>query len=380
MGSLLPVTGAGEAFGGGEQEAVNMAVEQVNEAGGPLGREIDITNRDSESRVEQATPKYREMVNEDGIIGFVGAAFSGVSVAIAENIVDDEVMQVSPASTSATLAEMAWQGEMRNSPKHFARTCPNDVQQALVMARVLNSDDYVGADSAAFLFRSDPYGEGLANAASEAFEGESLTMAGYSQDQGDFTSTLDDIAADEPDAVILVTSTGPGNTILTQSHQRGFDWTWVSSEGVDSPEFFEQTDNEAIEGMYITSASPQESDAFQTYLDDDGSDDLFAPHAYDAMMLQALAIERAGEASGPAIAENIRAVSRPDGETVSYDEFERAAEILGDDGEINYEGVSSSVDLNQNYEPFTAYSIKQVSGGEAETLENLEPSWFEGKI
>lgn len=380
MGSLLPVTGAGESFGGGEQDAVNMAAEQVNAGGGPLGRELDVTNRDSESRVEAATPKYRAMVNEDGIIGFVGAAFSGVSVAIAENLVDDGVMQISPASTSATLAGMGWAGEEGNSPKYFARTAPNDVQQAIVMARVLNSDEYLGADSAAFIFRSDPYGEGLASAASEQFEGESLNMASFSTDQGDFTSTLDSIDASNPDAVLLVAAAGPGSTILSQAHQRGYDWDWVVSEGLDTPEFFETMDPAAIEGMYISSASPQTTQAYQDYIADNGSDALFAPNAYDGLMLLALAVERAGEATGQAIAENIRAVSRPDGETVTYNEFERARDILGDGGEINYEGVSSSVDLNANYEPFTQFAIKQVSNGEAEVIETLPPSWFEGKV
>lgn len=380
MGSMLPVTGAGSSFGGGEQEAVNMAVKQVNDAGGPLGREIQMFNKDSESRVETALPKYKSLVNEDGAIGFVGEAFSGVSVAIAKNVAQDQIMQMSPASTSPVLADMGWAGEKRNSPKYFGRTAPNDVQQAIVMGAILNSDKYVNADTMAWLFRSDPYGKGLANAGKEAFDGEVVGMYGYSKDQSDFSSTFDKIASDDPDAVGLVTSPGPGSAIVNQAQQRGYEWQWVSSEGVDSPQFFEDTNNEAMEGMYISSASPVTTEGFTSYKEDGGSLDLFAPNAYDGLMLMALAVQRAGEATGEAISTNIRAVSNPPGDKVSYNEFEKAKNVLNDGGKINYEGVSSSTDLNPNYEPFTPFVIKEVVGGEAEVRETLPTDWFKGKI
>lgn len=380
MGSILPVTGAGESFGGGEQEAVNLAAKHVNDAGGPLDRELNMINKDSESRVETATPKYKELANEEGAIGFVGEAFSGVSVALAKNVAQDEIMQMSPASTSPVLAEMAWKGEQGNSPKFFGRTAPNDVQQAIVMGEILNSDDYVGADTFAVLYRSDPYGEGLANAAKESFDGETVGMYGYSKDQSDFTSTFDKIASDNPDAVGLVTSPGPGSAIVNQAHQRGYDWQWVSSEGVDSPEFFKQTKAEAMSGMFISSASPQTTDAFQEYKDAGGSLDLFAPNAYDGLMMLALAVERAGEASGLAIAKNIRAVSNPEGTTVSFNEFGKAKDAIANGEEINYEGVSSNVNLNENYEPFTPFSIKRVENGEPNVVAEIPVDWFKGKI
>lgn len=94
-----------------------------------------------------------------------------------------------------------------------------------------------------------------------------------------------------------------------------------------------------------------------------------------------LAMEKAGEASGTAIAENVRSVSRPnDGDTtVSVAEFDAGKEALSS-GDVNYEGASGSVDLNEDLEPVVPYRIMEVSSGEAQLSEEVPLSYFEGKI
>jgi branched-chain amino acid transport system substrate-binding protein len=77
----------------------------------------------------------------------------------------------------------------------------------------------------------------------------------------------------------------------------------------------------------------------------------FTPHAYDALFLMALAVHSAGEASGTAIARTIRSVSRPPGTAVTVDEFDVATSLIDDGEEINYEGASGAVDLNEALEP-----------------------------
>jgi ABC-type branched-subunit amino acid transport system substrate-binding protein len=100
MGSILPITGDLSAYGSGMQEAANLAVQDVNDAGGPLDRQVNVTNTDSQTQPSQAIQEYNSLVNEQGIVGFVGAASSGVSVPLAENVAADQVKQVSNASTT----------------------------------------------------------------------------------------------------------------------------------------------------------------------------------------------------------------------------------------------------------------------------------------
>ncbi|NIS28873.1 MAG: ABC transporter substrate-binding protein, partial [Actinobacteria bacterium] len=181
VASILPITGDLSDFGPGMQEGVQLAVDQINEAGGPLGRELEFFPRDSETVAQAAQQQYSQLVSEESIVGFVGAASSGVSVPLAQGIAADQVMQVSPASTSPTLAQLGYNDD--ESVKYFGRTAPNDVQQGIVMGMIMN--DFVEAETAAFLHVNNAYGEGLAQGASDAFDGETLRLTPYSSQTSD---------------------------------------------------------------------------------------------------------------------------------------------------------------------------------------------------
>jgi branched-chain amino acid transport system substrate-binding protein len=134
--------------------------------------------------------------------------------------------------------------------------------------------------------------------------------------------------------------------------------------------------------MYITSPQTANSETFQQNMGGMGNITQFAPHAYDATYLMGLAMERAGEASGTGIAENIRPVSRSNGDetTVSVAEFQAGREAIANGDAIDYDGASGSVDLNENLEPVVPYRILQVQSGEAQQVEEVPLSYFEGKI
>lgn len=375
MGSILPITGTLEAYGSGMQQAVQIAVEDVNAAGGPLGREIEIHHRDSETRPEAGVDRFESLVAEHDIVGFVGAASSGVSTPIAERVADAEVMQVSNASTSPVLAEIGWDGET----KFFGRTSPNDAQQGIVMGRIL--DEFLEAETSAWLYVDNPYGEGLAQKGSDAFSGETTDLVGYDQDAADYTSTLEQVFDGDPDAVGFVGYPGNGVTILQQWDEGGFGGDWVLSEGLNNQSDFFEPLEDIVEGMYVASPHPEETDGAATYQEKIGeADTLFAPHAYDGLFLQALAMEQAGEASGRAIAENIQSVSRPPGEVVTVGEFDKAKSLLMDGESINYEGASSPVDMNANLEALNQFAILQVRDAAAEVVEVIPREEFEGVL
>ena len=373
MGSILPITGDLSDFGPGMEEGVNLAVDHVNDGGGPLGREIEVYNRDSETVAQAAGEKYNQLVSENSIVGFVGAASSGVSVPLAQGLASDEVMQVSPASTSPTLAQLGYNDDQ--SVKYFGRTAPNDAQQGIVMGMILN--DHVQADSAAFLHVNNAYGEGLAQKAKQAFDGQTLQLVPYSSQTTDYTSTLDELFEGEPDAVGFVGYPESGQSILQTWADGGYGGNWVLSEGLNSPDFY-QAIPDIVEGMYVSSPDPEETRGAQAFAEALGHEPrVFSPHSYDALFLMALAIHRGGEASGATIAENIRAVSRDPGEVVTVGEFEKAAGILDDGGSINYQGASSPVDLNESLEPLNQFAILQVQGGAAESIQQIPRSAFE---
>jgi branched-chain amino acid transport system substrate-binding protein len=378
LGSIFPVTGTNSAYGGGHQQAFNLAVEEINGSGGVLGgRELTTVNRDTEGSPSRAAQKFRTMINQEGVVGLVGPYSSGIGTTLAPIARDNQVMEISNGNTSPALATAGVNES--NGQKYYGRTAPNDVQQALVMARVLNQS--IEAETASFLYVDNPYGQGLAEAASESFEGETLNMVGYTQQTSDYTSTLDSVFDGDPEAIGAVMYPGGGRTILQQWNQGGYGGEWVGAEAILSPDLLSEL-SDIVEGMYITSPQTANSDTFQENMGGTGNITQFSPHAYDATYLMGLAMEAAGEASGTGIARNVRAVSRPNnGDTaVSVAEFEAGKEALGNDEAINYDGASGSVDLNENLEPVVPYRILQVQDGEAQQIEEVPLSYFEGRI
>ncbi|MFW6448267.1 MAG: ABC transporter substrate-binding protein [Halobacteriota archaeon] len=375
MGSILPITGTLEDLGPGMEDAVNLAVEHMNDAGGPLGREIDMTNTDSETSEEAGLERYQSLVAEEEIVAVVGAASSGVSAPIAEQVADDEVMQISPASTSPVFAEVGWADDI----KYFGRTAPNDAQQGVVMAKVL--DEYIEAETAGFLYVDNPYGEGLAQVAEENFSGEEVGFVGYDDESQDFTSALDQLFEDDPDAVGWVGYPGEGRSILPQWDEGGYGGEWVMSEGLDSGEFFEDVED-LVEGQYITTPAPEETDGRAIFDDAHETENPgpFDPHSYDAAFIAGLAIEMAGEASGTAIAENFLAVCNEPGEVVTVGEFDRARDLIADGEDIQYEGASSPLAMNNNYENLNQFGIYQIEGAEKQELEIIPREDFEGVL
>jgi ABC-type branched-subunit amino acid transport system substrate-binding protein len=378
LGSIFPITGTNSAYGGGHQQAFNLAVEEINGTGGVLGgREINPINRDTEGSPSRAAQKFRTMINQEGIVGLVGPYSSGIGTTLAPIARDNQVMEVSNGNTSPALATAGINES--NGVKYYGRTSPNDVQQALVMARVLNQR--VEAESASFLYVDNPYGQGLAEQASENFDGETLNMVGYSQQTSDYTSTLDSVFEGDPDAVGAVMYPGNGRTILQQWNDGGYGGQWVGAEAILSPELLSDL-SDIVEGMYITSPQTANSSTFQENMGGEENITQFAPHAYDATYLVSLAMHKAGEATGTGIAENIRSVSRPnDGDTtVSVAEFQAGKDALDNDEALNYDGASGSVDLNENLEPVVPYRVLQVEGGEASVIEEVPLSYFDGKM
>ncbi|WP_248897861.1 ABC transporter substrate-binding protein [Haloplanus halobius] len=378
LGSIFPITGTNSAYGGGHQQAFNLAVEEINATGGVLGgRQIEPINRDTEGSPSRAAQKFRTMINQEGIVGLVGPYSSGIGTTLAPIARDNQVMEVSNGNTSPALATAGVNES--NGVKYYGRTSPNDVQQALVMARVLNQS--IEASSASFLYVDNPYGQGLAEAASESFNGETLNMVAYSQATSDYTSTLDAVFEGDPDAVGAVMYPGNGRTILQQWNQGGYGGEWVGAEAILSPELLSDL-SDIVEGMYITSPQTANSETFQENMGGQENITQFAPHAYDATYLMGFAMEAAGEASGTGIAENIRSVSRPNNgdTTVSVAEFQAGKDALGNDEAIDYNGASGSVDLNENLEPVVPYRILQVQDGEAQLAEEVPLSYFEGRI
>jgi ABC-type branched-subunit amino acid transport system substrate-binding protein len=243
------------------------------------------------------------------------------------------------------------------------------------MAKVLDDPKYVDADDVAVLYLDDAFGNSLAAEVRRAVEADVTAEVPFEPGAESYDDTVSALLADDPDGVAVVSSPGSTEAVLGRGLNSDYDGEWVLSAGLIPgalPNLYTE-----VYGATVASQRSTGAQKLAGRLDDIAPLAPYTRHAYDALFLQALAVERAGEATPEAVAENLRAVSGGRGHTVTVGEFDRARELLDAGREINYEGASSSVDLNAELEPLSPYVVQQVSRGTVNELELVKSSFFE---
>jgi len=373
VGSLLPLSGPG-ALGQvatHHERAVAAAVEHVNEGGGINGREVVHASKDTEASAETAAERYAELAEEDAI-GVVGAVISGISGSLTETAAEDARPLVSPASTSPALATAG----RTDDGKFFGRTCPNDQQQAAVMAKVLDDEGYANASTVSVLHLDDAFGTALADAIGSATTADVTASVAFAPSTSTPAEPVDAALADEPDAVAFVGTPGTSTAVMNELVGRRYEGNVVLSSGL-----VPSNPGSNFDGVYtasVASAQTVGTKRLQQELADIAPLMPYTTNAYDAAFLVALAAEASDDVTPSGTAANLQAVSGGVGHSVTVGEFERASTLLGAGRAVNYSGASGAVDLNADLEPLSGYLVERVTDGGVQTLELLQRTYFSG--
>ena len=363
IGTILPLTGDLSAYGPGMQEGVELAVKQINNAGGVLGKDIVLVSEDSETSGNAAVGAMNKLVNIDKVIAFIGAAGSGVSKAIIDIAIDNEVVQVSPSNTGTDFTSY-------NDNDFYYRTCPTDALQGKAMAKIA----FQSYATASTISINNDYGVGFEEVFVNEFEalgGVVLDKVRYDPGAQTFDAEVTDVSSGNPDVIVLIGYPDTGSQILRKAYEMGVmdDSGWLLSEGLRDETLAESTGtdddgNYIIAGMTGTTPDPRaavtEYNKFIIDYQDEYNKEpvTFVPNSYDAMVLLALAIEKAGEAGGPAIKSAIRDVANAPGEEVS--DVAKALELLREGKDINYQGVSGELTIDENGDVYGTYCVWQI--------------------
>ncbi len=371
VGALLPLSASGAlgTVAKHHRRAIEAAVADINDAGGPLDRKLDLTAGDSELDQSAAKTAFDSFVDND-VVGFVGPVTTDISRSLADDLARKRVIAISPSSTYPDLATAA----VRDGTKYFDRTAANDVQQARVMAKILDDDRYVAADTVAIAHADNDFGTGLATAIDERISGETVATVPFTPGKDDYSKRVETVVQSDADAVAFVSE--PGNTaMLEQLISYPYYGESVLSEGL-IPENIPLYMNNMYSASVATERTSSSIELSQK-LEDITPLAPYTQHAYDAAFLLGLAIEQAGEADATAISDSLVSVSGGVGQTVTVGEFERAKKIISAGRAVNYRGASGPVDLNDDLEPLDSYVIERVTDFELDELELLRAWVFE---
>ena len=197
LGSILPQTGNLAFLGPPMFAAFDLAVQDINAAGGVLGQPVVAIKGDSGDTTTDTASKTVDRLLAENADAIIGAASSGVSLTVIDKVASAGVVLFSPANTSPALSDYDDKGL-------YFRTAPPDIYQGDVLGQKVLQD---GAQTVAILALNDAYGTGLADAAEATITaggGEVVVKTIYDPTAASFDTEVDAVVAADPDAIILI--------------------------------------------------------------------------------------------------------------------------------------------------------------------------------
>jgi ABC-type branched-subunit amino acid transport system substrate-binding protein len=367
LGYLLPETGALAFLGPPMITAVEMAVEDVNEAGGVLGNPVELSAGDEAGNAAFPSQTVDRHL-ADGVDAIIGAAASGMSLAVIDKITGAEVVQCSPSNTSPTFTTYDDGG-------YYFRNAPSDALQGPVLAETMVGD---GHTNIVVMGRADDYGQALADATAEALAEQGADVADviiYDPEAATFDSEVEQVVGASPDAVALV-AFDEGVQIIQGLLEAGMGADQIyGADGIASVTLNESVDPanpNVIDGMRGTTVAAVTDEDFAGRLRDYGGidDTLFGAEAYDCVVVIALAAIAAGSDDPRDFVNEVINVTR-DGTTCTS--FSECAELLEAGEDIDYDGFSGPLDYTENGEPARGvYDVWEWQDGEHVVLRQVE--------
>lgn len=353
IGTLLPQTGTLEHLIYGPRAAVTLAMSDINGAGGVLGQDIELVVEANEHDASDPTIMNKSV---DEIIkaapSFVlGAMGTGNTNAAMPRITEAGILMGSPSNTGIALAGV--------NPLYF-RTIASDIIQGKALGNLILQD---GNSSVAVLAQNNDYGTGLRDnlqttledAGAEVVYGAKGSGEEFPEGQTTFTSEVTAALAKNPDAIAII-SYEEAKQIIPELAAQGYDLSKIYMvDGNTSP--YPEFDAGLLEGAQGTTPGRATKGEFKDALfaaDPDAEKSLaFAPEAYDAVVLVALAAEKGGATDTQTIVDNLLAVSGANGGE-ACGTFADCVALIKDGKEIQYQGQAGGGPLNEDNEPSSA--------------------------
>jgi branched-chain amino acid transport system substrate-binding protein len=349
IGTMLPQTGNLAFLGPPEFAGVDLAVAQINAAGGVLGSPLENLVGDSGDTSTDIASQTADSHIAAGASAIIGAASSGVSLTVIDKITGAGVIHFSPANTSPTLSDYADNGL-------YFRTAPSDLFQGAVLGSLMLD---AGVEKAGILALDDAYGTGLADALDANFTAGGGTVSEkiiYNPQAAEFSAEVGKLKASKPGAIAVI-GFEESVKIIQELIKQGIGPDKVPLYLVDgnlSQEAFAELPEGIMIGTKGTLPGAAASSQLQGELltvNPELTDYSYAAEAYDAVNLIALGMEVAKSCDGAAIAAALQGVSK-DGENCT--DFASCKALLDAGTDFNYEGQSGPVEFADNGDPSIA--------------------------
>ena len=369
VGTLLPATGDLASVGQPMIAAIPMMIDTINACGGVNGNPVTLVSEDDQTDPSAGNAAMTKLAEVDKVAGVVGSFASSVSQAAVDVAKRNKVMLISPGSTSPEFTKRAKNGDFNG---YWSRTAPPDTYQARALAKLASEKGFKKVSTIAI---NNDYGIGFEQEFIESFKALGGTVVNESKPtRYDPKATTFDTEAKaafsgDPEAVVAILYPDTGSILLKTAYQQGLTdgVQLMLTDGVKSDEFAGQVGKKPdgkfiIEGAIgtVPGADGKALDAFAKVWKEAKNEapPAYAPQAWDATALIALAAEASKGNTGEGIAENLRAVAGEGGKEVT--DVCEGLKLLKEGQEINYQGASGNVDIDENGDVLGVYDVWEV--------------------
>ena len=343
IGIVIPLTGATSQFGATMSQAAQIAVAEINAAGGVRGRKVEVMVEDDQSNPEAAVRAARKLIDVDKVVAIGGCYASAVTSAIAPLCWESKVV-LCTASGADSITKLPHQG-------FIFRTSPTVTLQG---TRVGDFGVELGGKSMFFLGPQTPFAQSYIDIISGIFTRAGGKGAGliYEDKKASYRSEVDQALRAKPDVIVLGGYVPDTAVVLKDLYRAGFSGKRIGFSFGVNQKLLEAVPPEVGEGTY--SLVPSASVSAQAYKRLTAKMkvealDTYSCQVYDHVNLVALALASASQAavSGTTIKDQIRGVSQ-DTRGKPVDSAEEGLKLLAAGTRINYDGASGPLEFADN--------------------------------
>jgi len=364
MGVLNALTGPIPDLAKVILESEQAAVAFINANGGMgSGDTLVLASADSGCDAKAAVDAATKIVNVEQVSIIIGPLCSGATIGAVQAVtIPAGVVNISPSATSPAITDL-------DDNDNVFRTCPSDAYQGVTLAKLARS---MGYSKLATTYANDDYNAGLHDVFVQAFTEAGGTITAdqmHEANKASYRSELATLASSgDPEALALFAYySGSGITIMRQSIENGFFGKFIGADGMLAQETIDQVGATNLGDTVLTTGTADpNSSHFQTFSGLYKPSDPYTAQAWDAVMIAALAIERAGRKGLGAtrdLSAHVRAVANAPGEEVGPGDWAKAKKLIAAGKDINYQGAAGDHEFDVNGDVAGIYGANVVENG-----------------
>lgn len=357
IATLTPLTGSGGPYGPVMVKAVKAVVDEVNAAGGVLGRKVELISEDDQTNPEAGVRAARKLIDVDKVSAILGTWASSVTTAVAPLCWESKTF-LCTTSGADSITQLPHQG-------FLVRTQPNTTLQGQKFGEFALAEK---AKKVFFLSPQTPFAKSQFDnitAAVKTGGGETASLI-YDDKKPAYRTEVDEVMRFKPDAIVFGGYTPDTSVMLKDLYRAGFGGTKIAFGYSVNQKLVESVPAEVVDKTYTISPSPAEgSKAYERLVKLIGvaSPDPYTTQIYDHINLVLMAIAMAGDASGSAIKDNIRKVSQVPG-GAKIDNAIDGLKAIAAKQAVDYDGASGPCDFTDSGDiKDCKFRYEQVQGG-----------------